>query len=504
MVQKTIEIGEWAPDLYSTKEGIMTDVRNLIPGADGYKGAKRFVPVTSPVLDMSEDCYPRNAATFILPDREIITIVGTDKNLYIRGSGDFGDWINVSKESDAYNVSDSGWKFALFGDLLIATNYYDPVQCMVFGKDTKFSDLSESAPRARDLAVVGEFLVLVGTKDVYDDERPNRIWWSPIGDPRGEWVPNQTTMCDYQDIFTGSYITGIVGGEDALILSYDSLVRMTFVGSPVVFQFQAVSNDIGNVGFSSYTEHEGSVYFLSKEGFKKYTNGTLEPIGLGKVDNFYYSDALGGVFANTKACSDVKNSCIWFAYTDKNSKTEGDLHKTTKALVYHYPSKRWGCVVDTILAFSDVSTSGYSLDELDVVSKELDKLPYSLDSEAWRGGLPMLSAFSEDGRFGYFYGDFYTAGLVTGKTPLQSGARRSFVKRIRPLVDSGPYEATVAVAGMQEEQEEPKYTGYMKKTRVGDFPFRITGRYHTIKMKISGVWNKVVGFLIDYDDAGEF
>lgn len=503
MVQKTVEIGEWAPDLYSTKEGIMTDVRNLIPGVDGYKGVKSFKPVTDPLPAFSPGNTPNGSVTFVRPDKTIITVVGTKNNLYIREHA--GTWKDVSREL-GYVSEDTEWKFALFGDLLIATNYEDPVQCMNLATDDTFHDLSESAPRAKDLAIISEFLVLVNTVDKYDGARPQRVWWSPIGDPQGEWVPNQTTMCDYQDVFTGSYITGIDGGEDGLILLRDALVRMTFVGSPIVFQFQTITNDYGNIGFNTYTATEGAVFFLSDSGFKMYSGGAVEPIGLGKVDNFARGDCLGLTLSESKAAVDMLNSCIWWAYRDKQHYDENIVTKNsyTKALVYHYPSKRWGIVKDNILAFNNVHTKGYTLDELDEVSKHVDELPFSLDSEAWRGGLPVLSGFSLDGRFGYFYGDYYTAGLVTGKMPLQGGARRSFVKRIRPLVDKGPYEASIALSGTQEEQEEPKYTGYVSKSRVGDFPFRVTGRYHTIKMKISGVWNKIAGFLIDYDDAGEF
>lgn len=503
MVQKTVEIGEWAPDLYATREGIMTDVRNLIPGVDGYKGVKSFRPITEPLPDFAEGNLPNGSATFVRSDKSIITVVGSKTHLFIRYLG--GTWKDVSRD-EGYVSESSTWKFALFGDLLIATNYEDPVQCMNLTTDEKFHDLSATAPRARDLAIINEFLVLVNTRDEYDGDRPQRIWWSPIGNPEGEWVPDQTTMCDYQDIFTGSYITGIDGGEDGLILLRDALVRMTFVGSPVVFQFQTITDDYGNIGFNTYVAAEGSVFFLSDSGFKLFSGGTVEPIGLGKVDNYARGDTLGLTLSEATAAIDLLNSCVWWAYRDKLNYDESIVHtnSNTKALVYHYPTKRWGVVRDNVISFSNLHTKGYTLDELDEVSQHVDELPFSLDSEAWRGGLPVLSGFSPDGRFGYFYGDYYTAGLVTGKIPLQGGVRRSFVKRIRPLVDSGPHEANVALAGMQEEQEEPKYTGYMKKTRVGDFPFRITGRYHTIKMKISGVWNKIVGFLIDYDDAGEF
>jgi hypothetical protein len=134
----------------------------------------------------------------------------------------------------------------------------------------------------------------------------------------------------------------------------------------------------------------------------------------------------------------------------------------------------------------------------------MEELPFPLDSEAWRGGLPVLSGFSSDGRFGYFYGELYPAEVATGKIPLQGGSRRSFVKRVRPLIDRGPYEAEVAISGTQEEQDEPKFGGFAKKSRAGDYPFRSSGRYHSLKMKVKGAWNKIAGFLIDYDDAGEF
>ena len=506
MVAKTIDLGEWAPDSYVSREGIMTDVINLIPALEGYKGVKSFTPSTQPLPDFDDgyeqECYPRNAKSFIRADKEVITVVGTDKNLYLR-RGETG-WENVSK-TGGYDTSDSRWKFALFGDLLIATNYADPVQCLDLSNDyAKFEDLSDTAPKARDLAVVNEFLVLVGTNDIYDGERPQRVWWSPIGDPQGTWVPNQTTMCDYQDIFSGSYITGIVGGEDALILLRDALVRMTFVGSPIVFQFQTITDSFGNLGYSTYADLEGSVFFLSADGFKQYMNGTVESIGLGKVDNFVVTDTLGQIMSESIAVVDRRNNCVWWAYRDKSADEIAYMRITTRAVVYHYPSKRWGKVHCRLVCFCGTDTTGYTLDELDSVNTHVDELPYSLDSEAWRGGVPVLSGFSSDGRFGYFLGDLYPGELTTGNFPLDEAHGRTFMRRIRPRVDGRDVTMQVAVSGIQEETDEREFTGFVNKTRVGDFPFRVTGRFHAIKMKISGAFLRIMGFLLDFDSAGEY
>lgn len=502
MVAKTVEVKEWMPDSYTSIDGLMTDVVNLIPSLDGYKGVKAFSTLTAPLPDIASG-NPRGAQSFIRSNKEVVTVVGTDKNLYLRGG--LYSWINVSKSENAYHQSASRWKFALFGDLLIATNYEDPVQCMdLTAVNPKFSDLSASAPRARDLAVVNEFLVLVNTYDTYDGARPQRVWWSPIGDPKGNWVPDQTTMCDYQDVFTGSYITGIVGGEDALVLLRDALVRMTFVGSPIVFQFQTVTDAFGNVGYSTYADADGSVFFLSSAGFKQYMNGSVESIGMGKVDNFILADTLGLVSTEAIACVDKRNSCVWWAYRDKTANELADAPFTTRAIVYHYPSKRWGKVHTKLSAFCSTNTTGYTLDQLNEVSQHVDELPYSLDSEAWRGGIPALAGFSSDGKFGYFLGNIMPTELTTGKIAMSEAHDRTFWRRIRPRVDGSPSLQQMALGGIQEEIDPIVYSSFVDKTRIGDFPFRATGRFHSFKYKTEGDFNKIVGFLIDYDEAGEY
>lgn len=502
MVQKTVQIGEWVPDAYSSAEGVLKDVVNLIPSIDGYKGVMSFKGVTEPLPDWSDEARPLGAATFVRSDRSVVTVVGTQKNLYIRET--LGAWRLVSKEENAYTSADSRWKFELFGDLLIATNYADPVQCMNLSTDTQFHDLSSTAPRARDLAIVNEFLVLINTVDEYDGVRPQRIWWSPIGDPQGEWVPNQTTMCDYQDVFAGSYITGVVGGEDALVMMRDALVRMSFVGSPVVFQFQTLTTDYGNLGYDTYASIEGTVFFLSETGFKQYEGGVVKPIGMGKVDNFAWNDTMGLVLSEAIAGIDLRNNCVWWAYRSKKAIETEYEGLTDKALVYHYPSGKWGKVHQVLASFCYVNTKGYSLDELDEVSKNVDELPFSLDSEAWRGGVPVLAGFSKDGEFGYFYGDFYEGQLITGHFPLNEAHSRVFIRRVRPRVDGTDTTIKVAMSGIQDEQDTAIYTSLVGKTRVGDFPFRVSGRFHSIKMTIAGTFNRIMGFLLDFDDAGEF
>ena len=53
------------------------------------------------------------------------------------------------------------------------------------------------------------------------------------------------TQADFQDLPDGGNVTGLVGGEYALIFQETSVRRMTYEGPPIIFRIDKIANDIG-------------------------------------------------------------------------------------------------------------------------------------------------------------------------------------------------------------------------------------------------------------------
>src|SRR5262249_51632295 len=116
-----------------------------------------------------------------------------------------------------------------------------------------------------------------------------------------------------------------------------------------------------------------------------------------------------------------------------------------RLLIYNWALQRWSYAdVTAELVFRSLS-EGYTLESLDATGYNLDTLPYSLDSRAWTGGSPFLSAFDSAHKLALFNGATLAAQLETTNFALDGGAR-VFVSGVRPLIDGGAPSVQVGAA----------------------------------------------------------
>lgn len=94
----------------------------------------------------------------------------------------------MDRSGTTYITADGqSWKFAEFsspgfGNLIIATNFADPVQAMAVG-NTAFAALAGSPPKASAMGVIGQFVMLGNTEDAVNSVAPYRVQWCALGDP---------------------------------------------------------------------------------------------------------------------------------------------------------------------------------------------------------------------------------------------------------------------------------------------------------------------------------
>lgn len=491
-----VPIGEWKPDEVQFGVGTISSLTNVMPDTNGFNSVPAFLPISEPIMEDGVPATITGSKSFISSDGIITTIAGTSKGLYMLSAA---TWVNVSKEG-GYNGQGNPWQFAMYGDLVMATNYNDAVQCMNLTAQTlKFSDLSATAPKARCITVVNEFVVLGDTFDTYDEERPGRIWWGPIGNPQGEWTPNQTTMCDYQDLGQGVYVVNIIGGENGKIYMRNAVTRMTFVGSPQVFQFDTIEPARGCIGINALANLGDVVFFLSSDGFYTMSNSSSQQIGLNKVDKFVMDSIPGEALAFAQCAIDYRNKCVWWSIP--SGKYEGREIFLDISVLYHYPSGRWGLVRNDFMSLHSFYTRGYTLDELDQINEILDNLPFPLDSVMYKGGTPVVGCFDTEGRLCYGYGSPLPAELITGDIPLVDHENRGWLNRLRMGID-GDNKHEISVAPKQVLSDDVIYVQTSTPSRIGDYTFRVPGRYHRIKFTLGGMWRQFTGFDVDVKKEG--
>ena len=479
MATTKLVFGEWMPDQPSIS-GALVDAKNVVSQALGYgpfPTAATFSAAASENLTtLVAGKTPANATKLFA--------AGSTKIFDVSGVGAL---TNVSKTGGyTPNASGDRFRFTQFGNAIIGTNNSDPIQVYTLGTSTAFADLSASAPKCKFLTVVRDFVVTALTTEsstVY----PARVRWSGINDET-TWGSSQVTQADFQDIPDGGQIVGIRGGEFGLVLMEKGISRMSYIGTPFIFQFDNISRGKGCIAAGSIAQVQGVTFFLSEDGFYSCDGQQVTAIGSEKVDRWFFANADESGFDSMSAAIDpVRKLVIW------NFKT---TFAQRKLVIYNFRTQKWTYGDAGTDFISDASTSATTLEGLDSISNSIDALTVSLDSILYMGGKYFLGGTS--GAYVVTYnGANATANIVTGD--LNAGGR-SVVTLARPLIDGG--SATVSVASRTLLSEQPSFGTAVAADSDNRVSLRGNGNYHQFQVVPTGTWKTAVALDVEFQGQG--
>jgi hypothetical protein len=480
MATTTLTFGEWMPDQPGIS-GALMDAKNVVSQAIGYgplPTAATFSAAASENLTtLVAGKTPTNATKLFA--------AGTTKIYDVSGVGALTD---VSK-SGGYSPNANGdrFRFTQFGNVIIGTNNSNPMQAYTLGTSTAFADLAAGAPICKFLTVVRDFVVTAFTTEsstVY----PTRVRWSGINDETA-WGSSQVTQADFQDIADGGQIVGIRGGEFGLVFMEKGISRMSYIGTPFIFQFDNISRGKGCIAASSIAQTQGITFFLSDDGFYMCDGQQIQPIGSEKVDRWFFANADESAFDTMSAAVDpVRKLIIW------NFKTS---FARRQLIIYNFKTQKWTYGDAGADYISDASTSATTLEGLDAISSSIDALTVSLDSILYMGGKYFLGGTS--GAYVVTYnGAPATGQLITGD--LNAGGR-SVVTLARPQVDNG--SATVSVASRTLLSEGVNFGTGVAADYENRVSLRSNGNYHRFKVVPTGDnWTTAVSLNVDLAGQG--
>jgi len=489
-----IEFGDLQADLPTYENSGALVVDNVLPLAKGYKSLAGFQALSGTGLTGSAlglfTSFSASGSTNYAGDAT--KLYQMDSSLVFQDKSKAGGYNNSTTE----NARDF-WAFTQFGSNIIATNFADNIQKFTEGTSSAFSDLV--ALKAKYIAVIRDFVVAgytVESSTTYNQ----RVKWSGINDS-STWTPSQATQSGFQDI-VGSHgnIQAIVGGESAgVIFMEKAIYRMEYVGTPLIFQFNKIADNIGAFAPKSVAYYGNQIFFLAQDGFYKLTSGQqLTPIGNGKVDNFFFDDLSSNLDGITSAV-DPNNSIVVWSY--RGSGATGTTNN--KLLIYNYAVDKWSTGSDQDLEFiaSASQESFTTLESLDVLG-DLDNLPRSLDSYFYREGIVGLAGFNSDNKFGKFIANSLSATVDTTEFEGAKGKRATLIN-CRPIVDGTTNTSVTITPITRQSQLDTTTTGSAVSTNdTGTCPLRSTSRYHRIRVSVTGNFNTMSGVDIEARPEG--
>jgi len=529
-----ITFKEWLPDQPSVLEAV-SKANNVIPLAVGYGPFKSAVNYSGDASENLTNVF----ATKV--DNDVSVFAGGLTKLYKLDGADLS-LDDVSKSGGYTGIN--RWQFVQFGNYALATNGSEKIQYYNVNSSTLFADLAAAAPISKYITVVRDFVV---GANIGAGTYPSRVQWSDINDPT-DWTAGGASQSDFQDIPDGGDITGITGGEFGIIFLEKAIVRMSYIGSPLFFQFDTISRNIGCIEGGSIAQYGGITYFLSDDGFYSCDGQNIIGIGSEKIDRYFYSNAnIGDIDSISAAVDPERNLVIWNYTTVSGNRS---------LLIYNYETKKW-CEADTDVDFlSTLATSGTSLESIDsaynvtagsftvgkqytirsvgttnytligavantvgvlftatgvgsgtgvavdmaasaAALKTVDTLTTTLDDRLYKGG-KFLFGGVRDAKIVTFTGVYATATLTTND--LEYGYN-SVVTLIRPSVDNG--SATIQITSRRMLDDTITYSTSKTTDQEDRCSVRSAGRYHRVSLTPTGAnWFSAIGMDIEYSEQG--
>ena len=493
MPRQLFPFAEWLPDIPAWENPGALVARNVIPGPNSYKPFPNKVVFSTA---LGSRCQGAIVARDLAGN--FYNYAGDSTALYQLTGASWSNETRLVSGSYTTNTEDF-WEFVQWGETVIACNgaAADTPQRISLGA-ANFINLPGGPNPARHIAVVRDFVVLGNISGA-----PQTVQWSAINNS-DSWTASPATLADSQRLAgDGGWIQRIIGGEYGVIFQERSIWRMTFVGSPLVFQFDQVHKNLGAYCPQAVIAYQNLAFFLSEDGFYMFDGVNVKPIGRGKVDQTFLADLDTTYYNRVFAGIDPLNKLVMWAYPASGN-ANGNPNKI---LIYNWGFDKWSEVVDIDIELLARNVSGaYTLDGLDAITTNLDALPVSLDSRRWNAGQLLASCFDNAHKLANFNGSSMAATVDTGEFQLNRGMNgRAYITEVRPNVEGVSASAQITLITRNGLNESVSSGTVMSPNATGFVQTRSTARLHRVRttttnnVNFSNLYGVEVVYSIDGD-----
>ena len=271
--------------------------------------------ITTTVVLSDASLFPSSGTNFVQIESEEIsytgitgnTLTGVTRGVRNTTAATHSNGATVTNSSDyvAWGEAASGdlvidpglWSIDNFGDKVIALIHNAQVfewnSNAANAAATRATIISGAPTASRDMLVStpDRHLVFFGTETEIGDPTTQDDMFIRFSNQEdiNTYTPTAVNTAGTQRLADGSRIVGAVRGRDAIYVWTDtSLFTMRFIGPPFTFGFAQVGTNCGLIGQNAALEVDGAAYWLSDNGFFKYS-GNLEAM-ICLVEDYVFDD----------------------------------------------------------------------------------------------------------------------------------------------------------------------------------------------------------------------
>jgi len=300
--------------------------------------------------------FPSTGTNFIQVDNEEISYTGITATSFtgitrnVRGTTNashsngatvtnfsaYSAWGQAASTTD--KVAEPGmWSLDNLGSTLIALIFNG--ECFEWDADasnataTRATIISGAPTASRDMLVStpDRHLVFFGTETTIGNKATQDDMFIRFSSQENinDYTPTAENSAGTQRLAAGSRIMGAKLGRNALYVWSDTaLFTMRFVGTPFTFAFEQVGTNCGLIGKNAAVEVDGAAYWMSENGFFRYT-GKLESMDC-LVEDYVYDNL--NTTSNQMVYAGINNlfgEVTWF-YPESGSNVN------TQSVTYSY------------------------------------------------------------------------------------------------------------------------------------------------------------------------
>jgi len=260
----------------------------------------------------------------------------------ITNTSSWTGWGSAAANTD--KVTDPGlWSLDNLGSTLIALIHNG--ECFQWDGDalnataTRATIITGAPTASRDMIVStpDRHLVFFGTEKTIGDKTTQDDMFIRFSSQENinDYTPTAENSAGTQRLAAGSRIMGGKLGRNAIYIWTDTaLFTMRFVGTPFTFAFEQVGTNCGLIGMNAAVEVDGAAYWMSDNGFFRYT-GKLESMDC-LVEDYVYDDlnttsnqliycGINNLFGEITwfyptATSNVNTRSVTYSYLDSTAK----------------------------------------------------------------------------------------------------------------------------------------------------------------------------------------
>jgi hypothetical protein len=481
-----IALGPWEPDRAGLDTAILTIAKNAYPNTAGYGPMPQLTTFGSDALP--DGCLGMTFAQTNAGSWRIF--VGDTTDLYELVAG---VWESRTRSSGDYaTTTGSFWRWAKWGDLLLAVNGADEPQFIDLSDSgsTEFDDLDGTPPIARDISIVGDFVFLV------DATQRNRMIWCGTTGPNTatSWTPG-TDLCDeYIAPDGGDIMTAPMLGEYGILLQDDGVARRVRLlpGDPVnAFTVEKIDGIKGCISTYSAAAAHGRIWYLTSEGLYSISpDGTNTPVGAERFNKWLQDNSDPARANQVHIFADPYSTRIWLTFYSSSGASNRD-----RQIIYDALLDRAVYADDEAVFFAPIVTAGLTLEEVSAIYPDLDTMPVSLDSLQFRGGRATIAAITSDGYLAFITGQSREAVFEVAENEINPDGW-TFISEAGAVGKWGDATPTLRIGTRAYSGATQTYAGpFSRDTETGLYYPDLSSRLFTMELTVpaDGSWTLAQG-----------